>query len=454
MDTAISNSAGIRDIAYHLHSQSNPRHHEQQDPFVVVRGDGAYVFDNKGKRYIDAMAGLWCASLGFNDKRLAAAAARQYERLGFNHTFYSRTSDVTTDLAEKLVSMTGMRDGKTYFATSGSEANETMVKFAWMYHAARGNPRKRKVISRDKGFHGSSIVAASMCGLEAMHNNFGLPLDGFIKTLCPDGYRVRRRGEDDAAFVARLVDELEQLIVREGADTIAAFIAEPVIAGGGIIPPPAGYFEAVQMVLERHDILCLDDEIVCGFGRTGNWFGHETVGMRPDMMSMAKGLTASYFPMSAVVMSRKIYEVIADSGWLGHGFTYSGHPVGAAIALEAISIYEEMAIVEHVRRVGERLRSGLERIGAQSSIVGDVRGVGLMYGVELVADPVAGTPFDPALQVGQQFQALARENGLITRCMRDTVGFSPPLIIGDGEVDDMLERFSATLGAIEARVSK
>lgn len=454
MDVAFSNSAGARDVAYHLHSQTNPRHHEQQDPFVIVRGDGPYVFDNQGRCYIDAMAGLWCASLGFNDQRLAAAAARQYERLAFNHTFYSRTSDVTTELAEKLVSISGMQDGKTYFATSGSEANETMVKFAWMYHAAKGHPRKRKVISRDKGFHGSSIVAASMCGLEAMHNNFGLPLDGYIKTLCPDGYRVRRKGEDDATFVTRLADELEQLILREDPGTIAAFIAEPIIAGGGIIPPPLGYFEAVQAVLDRYDILCLDDEIVCGFGRTGNWFGYETVGMRPDMMSMAKGLTASYFPMSAVVISPNIYEVIADSGWLGHGFTYSGHPVGAAIALAAIDIYEEMDVVAHVRRVGERLRSGLIEVSAGSGIVGEVRGAGLMVGVELVADPETGASFDPAMQIGQRFQNLARDNGLITRCMRDIVGFSPPLIVDDTMVDEMVERFATTLRGIEAGISQ
>jgi len=356
----LPNSLARRDVAAHLHSQTNPKYFEEHGPLVVTRGEGVYIYDDSGKRYIDAMAGLWCASLGFTNPRLAAAASKQYAELGFYHTFFNRTLEDATALAEKLVQLTGMAGGKAYFATSGSEANETMVKLAWLYHATRGNPRKRKIIARDRSFHGSTIVAASMCGLEFMHREFGLPLPGFLHTLAPYPYRGMVEGEDEAAFVARLCSELEKLISREGPDTIAAFIAEPIYAGGGIIVPPERYFSEVQKVLRKYDILSLADEIVCGFGRTGNWFGKDTVGYDPDMLSLAKGLSAGHFPMSAVVVKAPVYQAVYDfndrGGNFGHGFTNSGHPVGLAVALEAIAIYEEMGVVDHVRKMGTRLR--------------------------------------------------------------------------------------------------
>jgi 4-aminobutyrate--pyruvate transaminase len=398
------------------------------------------------------MAGLWCASLGFSEPRLAQAASRQYNRIGFDHTFDRRTSAVTSELAEKLVAMTGLPGARAYFATSGSEANETMVKLAWRYHLLRGKPEKRKIIARDGAFHGSSIVAASLCGLPMMHRHFGLPLPGILHTLCPDGYRVREEGESDAVFVARLAGALEEMILAEGPDTISAFIAEPVMAAGGVIVPPPGYFEAIQAVLSRYDILCLADEIVCGFGRTGHWFGHQAMGMRPDMMSMAKGLTAAHFPMSAVVLSAQIHDVLADDGRFGHGFTYSGHPVGAAVALEAIAIYEERDIAAHAGRMGARLRNGLAAAAVDSPIVGEVRGIGLMCGVEFMADPQARLPFDPADQVGVRFQTSARERGLIVRAMKDVIGFSPPLIVDEPVVDAIVTLFTQTLREIEAQL--
>ncbi|MDI6029023.1 aminotransferase [Corticibacterium sp. UT-5YL-CI-8] len=440
------------DVRFHLHSQTNPRGHIENGPFVATRGKGAHVYDDSGKSYIDAMAGLWCTSLGFDNARLAAAASKQYAQLGYYHSFYGRTNPVTAALARKLVELAEIPGGKTYFTTSGSEANESMVKFAWIYHAARGKPTKRKVISRHRAFHGSTIVAASMCGLEMMHREFGLPLPGFIHTLCPDNYTGRLAGETEAAFVARLAFELERQILREGPDTIAAFIAEPVMAGGGIIPPPAGYFEAIQSVLAKYDILLLDDEIVCGFGRTGNWFGFQTVGMKPDMMSMAKGITSSYFPLSAVVMRPEIYEAIekanAEGTVLGHGFTNGGHPVGAAVALEAIAIYEEMDVVGYVRRIGALLHERLAAACAGSPIAANLRGVGMMYGVELVADPSTGLPFAPARKVGAQLASLAMERGLIVRAMRDTIGFCPPLIVGEAEVEEIGSKFEDSLHAL------
>ncbi|UCI28631.1 aminotransferase [Mesorhizobium sp. B2-8-5] len=444
------------DLAYHLHSQTNPQALSREGAYIVVKGDGAHVIDENGKRYIDAMAGLWCASLGFNNERLGRAAAKQYEELGYYHSFYGRTNPKAATLSKKLVDLTGMPGGKAFFVTSGSEANETMVKLAWLYHASRGKPTKRKVIARDRAFHGSTIVAGSMCGLEMMHREFGLPLPGFIHTLCPNTYRVKLPGESQADFVARLAGELERMILREGPDTIAAFIAEPVIAGGGIISPPEGYFEAVQKILAKYDILCLDDEVVCGFGRTGNWFGRETVGMAPDMMSLAKGITSSYFPLAAVIVSPKILEAVErynEGGTsFGHGFTNAAHPVGAAVAAETIAIYEELGIVAHVRKMGALLHQTLAEVTKDSPIVGNLRGVGLMYGVELVEDPATGSPFAPARQVGARLAASAYEHGLVVRAMRDTVGFCPPLIIDERDVEEIGSKMEKALRETEKAI--
>lgn len=448
------NSIEARDVASQLHSQTNPARFEQRGPLVVSHGEGIRVYDSNGKAYIDAMAGLWCASLGFNNERLAAAAAKQYAELGFYHTFFNRTHSKATDLAEALLDLTGMQGGKAYFATSGSEANETMLKLAWIYHATRGKPTKRKLIARDRAFHGSTIGAASMCGLPWMHREFGLPLPGFLHTLCPYPYRGMLDGETEEQFTDRLVGELEKLILREGPDTVAAFIAEPIHAGGGIIVPPRDYFAKVRAVLDKYDILMFDDEIVTGFARTGNWFGKETVGMQPDMMSLAKGLSSSYFPISAVVMAPKIYEAVkefnARGGAFGHGFTNSGHPVGAAIALEVIQIYREMNAVEHVRKVGARLRGHFEAMQSRYPFIGDVRGAGLMLGIELVADRDTRTPFNPDWQVGLKFDEIAYENGLIGRCMGDTLGFSPPLIVTESDVDEIAEKTDASLKQLQA----
>lgn len=449
MTHSASNATAARDIACHVHSQTNPTMFEVHGPLIISHGVGARIYDAAGKDYIDAMAGLWCASLGFSNERLAAAAATQYARLGFYHTFFHRTGEAVALLAEKLVSLTGMTGGKAYFATSGSEANETMVKLAWVYHTVRGKTAKRKIIARDRAFHGSTIAAASMCGLDFMHREFGLPLAGFLHASAPYPYRGMVEGETAAAFAQRLADDLEHQILQEGPDTVAGFIAEPIYAGGGIIVPPDDYFRRIQAVLDKYDILCLDDEIVCGFGRTGNWFGKDTVGMQPHMMSLAKGLSSGHFPISAVVMAPEIYEALrtfnSEGGNFGHGFTNSGHPVGVAIAAETIRIYEEMDICHHVQTMGARLLGHFQTIAQSSDIVGEVRGAGLMLGIELVADKATGRPFDPARKVGATFDRMAYENGLVTRCMGDVLGFSPPLIINAADVDEIAGRLERTL---------
>ena len=396
---------------------------------------------------------------GFSETRLKAAAAAAYDKFGFYHSFNHKTPDNTIDLAEKLVEISPIPDAQAYFATSGSEATETMVKLAWVYHAVHGKPGKRKIIARDRGFHGLTIVAASMCGLPACTANSVFRSTASCIRIARTPIAAPGPGESEAAFVDRLAADLETMIMAEGPDTIAAFIAEPVNAGGGIVVPPKGYFARIEAVLRRHDILVLGDEVVCGFGRTGNWFGCETVGMKPDMVALAKGITSSYFPMSAVLLGRPIRDALSEMNkggeLFGHGFTNSGHPVGAAIALETLKIYHEMDVVPHVRRMGSRLRAGLEQIAAGfSRIVGQVRGEGLMIGVELVADPATRQAFDPALKVGAMFDALAIENGLIIRAMGDTIGFCPPLIIDEAGVDEALDLFARTLLSAEAKLAE
>jgi len=446
-------STAGRDIRYHLHSQTNPGRLVNEGPMVITHGEGCYVFTNKGQKLIDAMAGLWCTSLGFAHPRLAKAASAQYEKLGFYHTFNQKTPEITIDLAEAISALSPIANAHVYFATSGSEAIETMVKLAWMHYAGKGQPLRRKIITRQRSFHGSTIVAASMTGLPRMHREFGLPLPGFLHTGCPDFYREALPDETEADFVVRLAGELEAMILAEGPETIAAFVAEPINAGGGIVVPPQGYFAAIQAVLARYEILCLDDEIVCGFGRTGHWFGCETVGMKPDMMAVAKGLSSSYFPISAVILSDEIYQSLTqfnqDGSLFGHGFTNSGHPVGAAVALETLAIYREMEVNAHVQKMGKRLKTGLMNIAAGSHIVGQVRGEGLMIGVELMQQPATRQPFPPARGIGAAFDRQALSNGLIIRPMGDIIGFCPPLIADEDDIDQMLALFAKTLSDIE-----
>jgi 4-aminobutyrate--pyruvate transaminase len=450
---SLPNSQGARDVRYHLHAQTNPASHEKEGTFVITGGDGPYVTDDQGNRYLDAMAGLWCASLGFSNKRVVAAASAAYAEMGYCHTFGGRSTPATIDAAEAIARHVPIGDARIFFATSGSEAIETMVKLAWLYHAAYGKPERRKIIARQRAFHGSTIVAASLSGLPHMHREFGLPLPGFLHTTCPDMYRGMREGEREEDFASRLAQELEDLILAEGAHTIAAFIAEPINAGGGVIVPPRGYFPKVQEVLRRHGILCLDDEIVCGFGRTGSWFGCESVGMEPDMMAMAKGLSSSYFPISAVAVAPHIYEAIhrinADGGNFGHGFTNSGHPVGAAIVREVIRTYEEMDLIGHVGGLSRRLRDRLETPARQSRMVGDFRGAGLLFGIELVADRDRKAAFAKELAIPAKLQRLAMDRGLMLRPQGDTITFCPPFILNEREVDFIAATFLSALAELE-----
>ncbi|MBM3533148.1 MAG: aspartate aminotransferase family protein [Alphaproteobacteria bacterium] len=442
------NSAAARDIAYHIHPYTNLKAHETDGPLIIASGNGVRVKDDAGNEYIEGMAGLWCASLGFSEKRLADAAYRQLTTLPYYHAFAHKSHDPAIDLAERLIQMAPVPMSKVFFQSSGSEANDSVVKLVWYYNNALERPKKKKVIARLRGYHGVTVASASLTGLPNNHRDFDLPLPQILHTECPHYYRYGKPGESEEQFATRMAESLEALILREGPETCAAFIAEPVMGGGGVIVPPKGYFQKIQAVLDKYDMLFIADEVICGFGRTGNMWGCQTLGIRPNMMSMAKALTSAYMPLSAVMVDEKIYQVLVRQsekiGVFGHGYTYSGHPVAAAVAVETLKIYEERKIIEHVRRVGPRMQAGLRKF-ADHPLVGEVRGLGLVAAVELVKNKETKEAFDPKSGVGLYLYKRAQANGLIVRNLIDSIAFTPPLIITEDEVDEMLSRFKRAL---------
>jgi 4-aminobutyrate--pyruvate transaminase len=454
------NSAQARDIAYYLHPYTNLATHEKEGPLVITRGEGIYVYDDAGNRYIEGLGGLFCASLGFSEQRLVDAAVRQLRTLPFYHVFGGKSNEPGIELAERLIRLAPVPMSKVFFANSGSEANDSAVKLVWYYHNAIGKPAKKKIISRLRAYHGVTVAAASLTGLPNNHRDFDLPLSGILHTDCPGYYRFGREGESEEAFAARCAESLEALILHEGPETVGAFIAEPVMVSGGCIVPPRTYFERVQEILRKYEVLLIADEVICGFGRTGNMFGTETYRLEPDMMTMAKQLSAAYQPISALMINEKIYRAtVRESekiGTFGHGFTYGGHPVAAAVALETLKIYEDRDILGHVRRIAPRFQSGAQRLGAHP-LVGEARGIGLVAGLELVKNKATRETFAPADGVAQQVGTRALAHGVITRGLGDVVNLCPPLIITEGEIDELLARIEHALNdtlawAIEKRL--
>jgi 4-aminobutyrate--pyruvate transaminase len=447
--TAQPNSTEARDMAYHLHSYTNPRRLEREGPMVIERGEGIHVFDNSGKRYIEGMAGLWSVAVGFGEKRLVEAARKQLSQLPYYHTFSQKSHGPVADLAEKLVSLAPVPMSKVYFANSGSEANDTAIKLVWYRSNALGKPEKKKIISRIKGYHGVTALSASLTGLPNNHRSFDLPFANILHTTCPHYRTGAEPGQDELAFSRCCAEELEALIQEEGAETIAAFIGEPVMGAGGVIVPPEGYWAAIQEVLDRYDILLIADEVICGFGRTGNMFGSETYGLRPDIMTVSKQLSSSYQPISALMINERVFEPIASEadriGVLGHGYTASGHPVAAAVSLENLAIIEERDLVGNVRRLAPHF---LERLNAleRHPLAVEARGVGLIGALELEAADGA-----PTGTMGSRAAALLQKNGLISRNIGDAIAFCPPMIITRAEVDEMFDIVEQSLKELSGR---
>ena len=450
-----SGTSGVDGARNYLHPQTNARTHETVGPHVIVQGDGVYVVDAEGRRYLEGVSGLWCASLGFSEGRLADAAARQMRKLPYYHSFRHKANEPVLELARRLVALAPVPMGKVTFQCSGSEANDTALKLIWYYNNALGRPRKKKIICRTNGYHGTSITTASMTGLPAMHVDFDLPVDGIVRISNPHYYRNGRPGESEEAFADRLAHELEDAILREGPDTVAAMFAEPLMASGGVILPPRTYFQKVQQVLDRYDVLLVADEVICGFGRTGSMWGTETFGLRPDLLTCAKALSSAYFPISALLMSGRIAEVVgAQSEKLGnftHGYTYGGHPVGAAVALETLDIYEEMDIVGRVREIAPAFQDELRSL-ADHPLVGEARGIGLAGAVEIVRDKASRAMFPAEWKVPMAVMDRAEAHGLIIRALGNAIGIAPPLIVTREEIGLLFARLRAALDDVWSRL--
>ena len=447
--TSAPNSAAARDLAYLAHPYTNLKMHQEAGPLVITRGEGVYVYDENGKEYIEGLAGLWCTALGFSEPRLAEAGRRAMSQLPFYHSFGGKAPAPTIELAERLIGLAPTPMSKVLFANSGSESNDTAVKLIWYYNNALGRPEKKKIMSRQRAYHGVTVATASLTGLPANHRDFDLPIPRILHTDCPHHWRFSADGETEEAFATRLADNLEALILREGPETIAAMFAEPVMGAGGVIVPPATYFAKIQPILRRHDILLIADEVICGFGRTGEVWGSQTYGIQPDMITCAKALSSGYVPISALMVSEAIWRaMLAESEKIGvfaHGFTYSGHPVAAVVALEALSIYEERNIFGHVRRVAPLLQAGLRRL-QDHPLVGEARGVGLVGALELVQDKASKAPYAATRGVGAYVSKRCEAHGLIVRVIGgDIIALSPPLIIDAVEIEEMLARLERAL---------
>lgn len=445
--TILANSAAARDILYQIHSQTNIRRHEKDGPLIITRGEGAYIYDDNGNRYLDAMSGLWCVALGYSDTAVKDAVKAQIDELPYFHLFAHRSNNPSIDLAEKLIRKSpGM--ARVVFQCSGSEANDTAVKLIWYYWNALGKPQKKKIIARKRAYHGTGIASGSLTFLPNIHREFDLPLDRFLHVTCPHYYREAREGESEADFVQRLADELEALILAEGPDTVGGFFAEPVMGTGGVVVPPDGYFEAIQAVLRKYDVLAVSDEVICGFGRTGEFWGAEAVGYKPDMITCAKALSSAYLPISAVIVSERIVDAMREQsdkvGVFGHGYTYGGHPVCAAAALATLDRYDELGTTRNASEVGAYLQARLAEL-KDHPIVGEVRGIGLMAAVELVRDKQTKEPFDASVGAAAACARFALERGLVTRNLGETMSFSPPLIVTREEIDFIVDTFSTAL---------
>lgn len=443
------NSTAQRDKETLLHPYTNLKAHMDRGPLVITRGEGVRVYDEGGREYIEAMAGLWCTSLGWSEPRLIKAATDAMERLPFYHSFTHKVPDVTVDLAEKLLSMAPLGMDKVFFANSGSEAVDTAIKVIWYVNNARGKPEKKKIIAREKAYHGVTVASASLTGLPVNHGGFDLPIAGVLRAGCPHYYRYGRDGESEEDFATRLAQELDDLIVAEGPDTVAAMFAEPVMGAGGVITPPRTYFEKIQAVLRKHDVMLVADEVICGFGRTGNMWGSETYGIEPDMVTTAKALSSAYLPISALMVTADIFADMVKASEtypvFGHGFTYGGHPVACAVALETLNIYEERDILAQVRAVAPALQDGLRALG-DHPLVGEARGTGLIGALELVEDKDTRANFAPQRAVGPYAVGRLEANGVIGRAMMgDALAFSPPLIITEAEIGELLARTAKAL---------
>jgi L-2,4-diaminobutyrate transaminase len=432
-------------LAQHARGESPSR--------IVTGGSGVYIEDRDGTRLLDAFAGLYCVNVGYGRREIAEAIAEQARELAYYHAYVGHGTEASITLAKMVLDRAPEHMSKAYFGLGGSDANETNIKLVWYYNNILGRPEKKKIISRWRGYHGSGLMTGSLTGLDLFHKKFDLPLDKVLHTVAPDYFRREDLSLSEADFVAYCAAELECLIEQEGADTIAAFIGEPVLGTGGIVPPPKGYWEAIQPILSKHGILLIADEVVSGFGRLGSMFGSDHYGLKPDFITIAKGLTSAYAPLSGSIVSGKVWKVLEDGtdefGPIGHGWTYSAHPIGTAAGIANLKLIDSLKLVENAKSSGAYFKKALKDALGDHPNVGDIRGEGLMCAVEFVADRESRTFIDPALKTGARIAAELLKEGVIGRAMPqgDILGFAPPLCITEAEIDKVV---AATAKAVRS----
>ena len=448
------------DRRYAIHPFTSIPAHDATGPVMMVEGHGCRLTDTAGKSYLDAMAGLWCVNIGYGNEEMADALRAQASRLAYYHSFSSMANDVSTRLAARLVSTAPVPMARVFFGLGGSDANDTEIKLVWYYNNVVGRPRKKKIISRYRGYHGVTALTAGLTGLDNLHEGFDLPLPMIRYTKAPHRLWDAEPGMTDAEFSAALAADLEALIVAEDPDTVAAFIAEPLQAAGGVIVPPEGYFAAIGEVLRKYDVMLIADEVVTAFGRLGHWFGTEVFGLQPDFITLAKGITSAYIPLSASLISARVADAVAEGsdrfGVLGHGYTYSAHPLAAAAALTNLGIIDRENLVGQAAKRGIYLQQRLQDTYAGHPLVGQVRGYGLIGAVEFVASKDPLQRFDPAERVAARITAESRRNGVLTRALpaSDTIAFSPPFIVTEAEIDEMVDVTRRALDSVAAELGR
>lgn len=445
-------AAWDRDHFFHPSTHMGAHARGELPARTIASGEGVYITDTKGKRSLDAFGGLYCVNVGYGQQKIADAIAEQAKSLAYYHAYAGHGTEASVTLARMIIERAPAHMSRVYFGLSGSDANETNIKLIWYYNNILGRPEKKKIISRWRGYHGSGIMTGSLTGLEAFQNAFDLPRKPILHTQAPYYYRREDRTMSEEEFSADCARQLEELILSEGADTIAAFIGEPILGTGGIIPPPAGYWEKIQIVLNKYDILLVADEVITGFGRLGSMFGSDHYGIKPDLITIAKGLTSAYAPLSGSIVSEKMWNVLVQGsnkmGPIGHGWTYSAHPICAAAGIANLALIDELNLINNARETGAYFRNALADALGTHKNVGDIRGEGLMAAVELVDDKDDRQFFDASRKIGISVVANMLENGIIARAMPqgDIIGFAPPLCLTRKEADIVV---SATVKAIE-----
>ncbi len=411
---------------------------------VITGGSGCYIVDRAGHEHLDAFAGLYCVNVGYGRPEIAEAIAEQAKELAYYHAYVGHGTEASITLSKMILDRAPEHMSKVYFGLSGSDANETNIKLIWYYNNILGRPEKKKIISRWRGYHGSGLMTGSLTGLELFHKKFDLPLGQVVHTEAPYYFRRADQDQTEAEFVAHCVTKLEDLIAQEGADTIAAFIGEPVLGTGGIVPPPEGYWPAIQAVLDKHDILLIADEVVTGFGRLGSMFGSDHYGIKPDLITIAKGLTSAYAPLSGSIVSDRMWRVLEqgtdENGPIGHGWTYSAHPIGAAAGVANLKLLDALDLITNAGAVGRYLTVHMKDALADHPHVGEVRGEGMLCAVELVRECEERAFFDPVDKVGPHIAAAMSDMGVIARAMPqgDIIGFAPPFCLSEAEADEIV----------------